>query len=275
MLIRVMFATVFCLCLPALAMAQGRRVSHCLAIADAAPGIEYLHHAAWTDPVPERAVLLHYIGHSMFLIRSEDGLSVITDYNGFAGPAAFRPDVVTMNHAHSSHWSDDTGGITHVLRGWSPEAFGTPASHHLELGEMLIRNVPTAIRSWGGAVEENGNSIFVFETANLCIAHLGHLHHEPSDLQYAALGRVDVLLVPVDGGMTMDLASMSRVVGRLRSSVVIPMHWFSPARLEGFLAGLSGQFLIDRPGRSDTVLSLGALPRQPTILVLEPQPLMD
>lgn len=253
---------------------QGRRLSHCIAIADATPGIGYLHKAAWTEPAPDGAVRIHYIGHSMFLIRTEDGLSIVTDYNGDSVATDFRPDVVTMNRAHSSHWTDYVDGIPHVLRGWSEDRFGIGADHHLELGDVLIRNVTTDIRSWG-TVEENGNSIFVFEAANLCVAHLGHLHQEPSDAQYAALGRVDVLMVPVDGSYTMDLRAMMRVVERLRSSVVIPMHWFGPSRLQMFLTGMSEQFDIRRVEGSEITLSLSSLPSRPTVVVLQPQPLAD
>lgn len=262
-----------CLALPMLAEAQVRRYSHCIAIADAAPGIEYIQPAAWTDPVPARSVGIHYIGHSMFLIQSEGGVSIVTDYNGYLGPTAFRPDAVTMNRAHSSHWTDNLDGIEHVFPGWSDQ-FGIGIEHHAELGDVLIRNVTSDIRSFG-AVEENGNSIFVFELANLCIAHLGHLHQEPSDAQYAALGRVDVLMVPVDGSYTMNVATMSRVVSRLRSSLVLPMHWFNPGRLEQFLSGMSGEFLIERAAGSEVVVSLDSLPRQPTVLVLQPSTLMD
>ncbi len=264
----------FLACLLALpAAAQDRRYSHCIAIAEAAPGIDYLHQASWTDPVPERSLRISDVGHSMFLIQSEGGVDIVTDYNGYLGPTAFRPDVVTMNRAHSSHWSEKLDGIEHVFRGWSDQ-FGIGADHHAELGDVLIRNVTTDIRSFG-AVEENGNSIFVFELANLCVAHLGHLHQEPSDAQYAALGRVDVLMVPVDGSMTMAQSVMMRVVERLHSSLVIPMHWFNDGRLEAFLAGMSGEFRVERPGISEVTVSLGTLPPQPTILVLEPQGLVE
>ncbi|MCF3974745.1 MBL fold metallo-hydrolase [Paracoccus salsus] len=253
---------------------QGRRMSHCIAIADAAPGITYLHHASWTEPAPSGALRIHYIGHSMFLIRSETGVSIVTDYNGNLGPAGFRPDIVTMNRAHSSHWTDRVEGIGHVLRGWSEDQFGIAADHHLELDDVLIRNVTSDIRSWG-TVEEDGNSIFVFELANLCVAHLGHLHQELNDAQYAALGRIDVLMVPVDGSYTMDLRAMMRVVARLRSAVVIPMHWFGPSRLEMFLTGMAEDFVIQRAGTSQITLSLSSLPRQPTVIVLDPQPLAE
>jgi L-ascorbate metabolism protein UlaG (beta-lactamase superfamily) len=135
---------------------------------------------------------------------------------------------------------------------------------------MLVRNVSTDIRS-GFGVETNGNSIFVFEVAGLCIGHLGHLHHEPNARQYAALGRLDVVMAPVDGGMTVDIPTMIRILKRLRSSVVIPMHWFSGDALGWFLAGMSDDFLIDRPGGSEVTLGLHDLPSRPTILVLEPR----
>lgn len=278
MTIRAVLVAICLTCLPVLsappAEAQGRRLSHCIAIADAAPGIEYLHKAAWTDPAPPDTVRISYVGHSMFLIRTEDDLSIVTDYNGYLGPTAFLPDVVTMNRAHSSHWTEAVAGIPHVLRGWSEDKFGVPADHHLELGEVLIRNVSTDIRSFG-AVEEHGNSIFVFEAAGLCIAHLGHLHQEPNDRQYAALGRVDVLMVPVDGSYTMDQATMTRVATRLRSSLVLPMHWFTPSRMDAFLAGMSDHFLILRAEDSEITVSLDSLPPQPTVLVLDSAPLAD
>ena len=55
--------------------------------------------------MPPETVRISYIDHAMFLIQTPGGLSVVTDYNGFIGPAEFIPDVVTMNHAHGTHWT--------------------------------------------------------------------------------------------------------------------------------------------------------------------------
>ncbi len=52
---------------------------------------------------------------------------------------------------------------------------------------------------------------------------LGHLHHELSDSHYTQIGRLDVVMVPTDGGLTMGADSMSRVVQRLRSSLILPI----------------------------------------------------
>ena len=254
---------------PALQAQQARQPSHCIAIADAAPGLQYLHKAAWTDPVPEYSVRIRYLSHASFLIQTRGGLEAVTDYTGFIGTTDLVPDIVTMNHAHSSHWTANPDpAIPHVLQGWGP--FGEGIEHHLDLGEMLVRNVSTDIRSAMGGTEERGNSIFVFEVEGLCIGHLGHLHHEPNDAQYAALGRLDVLMVPVDGGYTMALDTMIDVVDRVKSSIIIPMHWFSGYSLEAFLVGMQDEFAIEVPGTSSIEVSLRTLPDRPTIVVLQP-----
>lgn len=268
--------TLLCLLFATTLSAQDqRRPSHCIAIAEATPGVAYLHKASWTDPIPEYSVRIQYIAHASFMIQTRGGLEAVTDYNGFIGNTKLIPDVVTMNHAHNTHWTNAIDpAIPHVLRGWGKE-FGSGIDHYLDLGEMLIRNVSTDIRSAFGGDEPNGNSIFIFEVEGLCIAHLGHLHHEPTSRQYAALGRADVLMVPVDGGMTIPLSTVKRIVDRLKSSVVIPMHWFSGYALEQFLSEVDDVFVIDRRDDAALEISLRDLPRRPTVIVLQPRFLTD
>ena len=255
------------------AIAQDRRPSHCIAIADAMPGASYVHKASWSEPVADDfTVRLSYIDHSMYLIQTAGGLNAVTDYTGFIGAVPMVPDVVTMNNAHDSHWTPfPNENITHVLEGWRQG--GEPADHYVDLGEMLIRNVTTDIRDRfdGGTRVKDNNSIFVFEVAGLCVGHLGHLHHEPTEEQYASLGRLDVVMAAVDGGLTVDTPTMVRIVKRLKSSIVLPMHWFSRFSLDSFLAGVSDEFAIERPGVSSMEISLRTLPDRPTVIVLEPQ----
>ncbi len=254
--------------------AQSRRPSHCIAIADAAPGMEYVQTASFRAPVAKGRVRLHYIDHAMFLLATPGGLTAITDYSGWIGNVDFTPTVVTMNHAHETHFTSyPDPAIPHVLRGWGDAA--GPADHHLDLDEMLVRNVPTDIRRGLGGVEAGGNSIFVFEVEGLCIGHLGHLHHIPDDAQFAALGRLDVVMAPVDGGMTLDLPSMIDVLTRLRSSIVIPMHWFGESTLQAFLRGMEGTFEVVDTGGPALEVSLRDLPSRPRVVVLWPAALRE
>jgi hypothetical protein len=61
------------------------------------------------------------------------------------------PDVVTMNNAHSTHWTANPDPrIPHVLRAGRRGAWRPITG--LDLGEMLVRNVPTDLRGgWGDA----------------------------------------------------------------------------------------------------------------------------
>lgn len=264
------FVILFCFFVTAAqAQAQERRYSHCIALAEQTPGLSFVHLASFRDPVTQDTVRIRYLDHSAFLLQTEGGLSVVTDYTGYVGNVDFLPDVVTMNHGHSSHWTPvPDPAIPHVLRGWGE--YGQGIEHHLDLGEMLVRNVSTDIRS-GFGVEPKGNSIFVFEVAGLCIGHLGHLHHEPDAAQYAALGRLDVVMAAIDGGLTLDHQTMMRILRRLRSSVVVPMHWFGRGTLDSFLIGLSRDFAIVDEGEHELDVSLRSLPDRPTIVVLQPR----
>ena len=257
-------------------VAQERIPSHCIALAQG-PGP--VLRAGFRDPLPADTVRISYLDHAMFLIQTPGGTSAMTDFTGWYGNVDFIPDVVTMNNAHSTHWtSAPDPAIPHVLQGWA--GADGPAEHYLDLGEMLVRNVTTDVRAssqLGPTVGTriDGNSIFVFEAAGLCIGHLGHLHHEPTPTQYALLGRMDVVMVPVDRGLTLDHPTVIRVMERLRARVVIPMHWFGTGTLEAFLTGMQEEFAIERTEQSSLVLSLADLPDRPTVMVLEPRILSD
>ncbi len=214
-------------------------------------------------------VRINYVGHSTFLIESPRGMKIATDYNDYVKPRAL-PDIVTMNYAHSTHFTDNPEpGIKHVLRGWgsSPDK---PARHDLNAGDVRVRNVPTNIRSYmSGGTERHGNSIFIFELANLCIAHLGHLHHTLNQQQLNEMGRVDVVLFPVDGGVTLDHDGMIEVLQALKAPLVIPMHFFSTYSLRGFIDRVREKsFETEIHDVGSTVVSKTTLPGKPTMRVL-------
>ena len=211
-------------------------------------------------------VRITYVGHSTFLIESPQLVRIATDYNDYVQPPVL-PDIVTMNHAHTTHYTDHPDpAIKHVLRGWAADE--KPARIDLTYKDVRVRNVPTNIRRWDGGTERHGNSIFIFEIANLCIAHLGHLHHTLTQQQLNEIGRIDVVMVPVDGNMTLDLDGMVEVLHALKAPLMIPMHYFSAYTLDRFLARVRQEWDVEIAEVPSTVVSKTNLPAKPKVLVL-------
>lgn len=213
------------------------------------------------------AMRVTFVGHSSFLIETPQGGRAITDYNGHNGFGK-RPDIVTMNNAHSTHFTDDVeSGVTHVLRGWAQGR--VEARHNVTLKDLQVFNVPTNVREWGdGSTRFSGNSIFVFRVGDLCVGHLGHLHHRLTKEHLEDLGRIDVLMVPIDGGYTMGQPYMADVVKQIQPRIVLPMHYWGPGALERFLGYLGEGFEVVRPGSRTLDLVKANMPETLTIIVV-------
>jgi L-ascorbate metabolism protein UlaG (beta-lactamase superfamily) len=242
--------------------AAGPVLAQCFPIAGAQPRM--IPAAFERAALAAGTVQLTFLGHSSFWIESARGATVVTDFNGMVLPPR-TPDIVTMNNAHSTHYTDYVDpAVRHVLRGWDPK--GGVALYDLTLRDMHVRNVPTNVREFGG-VRTNGNSIFVFEVADLCIAHLGHLHHLLSDVHLGELGMIDVLLTPVDGSFTMAQELMVEVIQQIQPAVIIPMHYFGPSTLHRFLDLIGDRYEVEIASTPTVVLSRQTLPYR-KVLVL-------
>jgi L-ascorbate metabolism protein UlaG (beta-lactamase superfamily) len=176
-----------------------------------------------------------------------------------------------MNRAHSTHYTlFPDPRIPLVLHGWGDD--GGPAKIAQRVGDVFIRNVTTDIRRYfgddsSGEMIKDGNSIFIFEVAGLCIGHLGHLHHQLDDSHFAAIGRLDIVMVPIDGTYTMSLDGISDITRRLRASVVLPMHRFMTP-LDEFMRRIGQQFAIDMRTERSLQISRQTLPATPTVIIL-------
>ncbi|SOE16307.1 beta-lactamase family protein [Hoeflea halophila] len=264
--------TILAFALPAKAQESTRPYSQCLAVAQTLPGASYANLTpaeleVQLDRIAEGSgeVEIMFAGHSTYVITTPAGISIATDYNGWSGRVTV-PDIVTMNKAHSSHFTlSPDERIGEVLRGWNFD--GTPADHDVVVEDVYIRNVTTDIRNFG-AMEPDGNSIFIFEVADLCIGHLGHLHHPLEDRHFAEIGRLDIVMVPVDGGLTLSHVAMTGIAQRLQSSILLPMHRRG-APLSSFIEMMGDKFTTDFVNADSFTVSARSLPRRPTILVLK------
>ncbi|MDP1750248.1 MAG: MBL fold metallo-hydrolase [Reyranella sp.] len=221
------------------------------------------------DTSPNRAVIT-FVGHASFQIDTPQGVRAITDYNGVNGFGR-HPDIVTMNNAHTTHFTDDPEeGITYALRGWPSQPGETEAKHEVTLKDMKVWNVPTNARDWGGGgARINGNSIFIFAVGDLCIAHLGHLHHRLTKEHLEELGRIDVLMVPIDGSYTMGMPLMVDVIRQIQPRVVLPMHYWGRGQLDRFeslMAPLDADFVW--PDRRSVEIAKEQLPEKLTVIAV-------
>jgi L-ascorbate metabolism protein UlaG (beta-lactamase superfamily) len=251
------------------AAAQGPSRSECMAMSNARPRatpVAFRQAAAAADEVA-----ITYAGHSTYFIDTPGGVRIATDYSG-AYQIGRLPDVATMNRAHSTHYTlFPDPRIPHVLHGWGDD--GQPARISERIGDVFIRNVTTDIRRYFGDSSgmdmiKDGNSIFIFEVAGLCIGHLGHLHVKLDDSHFAAIGRLDIVMVPIDGTYTMSLDGISEITKRLRASVVLPMHRFATP-LEEFMERIGKQFEIDVRSERTLRISRDTLPGAPTVIILD------
>ena len=265
---RMRFPLLMCLAFaPLTAFAQGAAPQARPEMNESCPGL-----VAQSRPPFIRAALkdgevrINYVGHSTFLIESPRLVRIATDYNDYVRPSVL-PDIVTMNRAHSTHFTDRPDpGIKFVLRGWRDD--GGPTDWDIQYQDVRVRSVATNIRDWGGGTQRHGNSIFIYEVANLCIAHLGHLHHTLTQQQLNEIGRVDVVLVPVDGSYTLDLEGMIEVLVSLKAPLMIPMHYFSTYTLNRFIERIGKDWDVAYGEVPSVVLSKHTLPAKPKLLVL-------
>ena len=252
---------------PAAAQDQGAPLPCGVGMVQRAPLVRPAHFTP--VDIAQHSVRITFVGHATFLIETAEGASLATDYNGYNRPRTM-PDIVTMNNFHITHYTDfPDAGIKHVLRGWDPA--GGIARHHMKLKDLRVYSVPTNIQHFGSRVT-NGNSIFVFDVAGVCIAHLSHLHHDLSEEDVSRIGRVDVLIVPVDGYVTMSHEEVMHIIGLMKPRLVLPCHWDLFGGPAAFARRVQGAYPTKTTTSNVIEVSFGSLPRETEVLFMRQGP---
>ena len=212
--------------------------------------------------MPEPLLRLHYLGHSSFILRFADGVSVLTDYGksnafGLESPihdlGDLHPDVVLYSHHDDDHdRGDEFEGAT-ILDG---------AHLHEEVGFDGIVFEPIKTRE--NAPGDNTSFLITFE--NLRILFAGDCQGEIEAIDQPAQrerietlfpGRIDLLFLPIDWTHRIEAKAVA-FIEFVQPRTVIPMHYWSQEAKTDFLSLLSAKnepgtkrFLIEERGGPD------------------------
>jgi L-ascorbate metabolism protein UlaG (beta-lactamase superfamily) len=176
-------------------------------------------------PDERTQVSIQWIGQSEFYIQSPGDIVVVTDpydprFTGF-GDGRSSAHIVTVSHDHEDHAA--VGNIE-PFRAMGETAVRVVRDGSFQRGDVSVTAIPSFHDVARGA-QRGPNRIFLIEAGALRIAHLGDLGHLLTPEQLRALGRVDVLLIPVGGHFTIGPEQAEQVVRQLNPSLVIPMHY--------------------------------------------------
>ncbi len=207
-----------------------------------------------------------WYGHSCFRIAERGHATVVTDpfgeTLGYELPR-LKADIVTVSHAAPGH--DNVASVKnllHVVQG--------PGEY--EIGDVFIIGVATFDPE---QEHPHRNVIYVCDFSPLTVAHLGDLDHVPKQSMIDALGQIDIVMIPVGGGNSLNSSQAAEVVSLLEPSIVIPMH-FQTEALRGVELDPVDRFLkemgVNNIEQEETLrISSSSLPEQTQVVLLDYQ----
>ncbi|MFB3140093.1 MAG: MBL fold metallo-hydrolase [Candidatus Acidiferrales bacterium] len=220
-------------------------------------------------------VTIEYIAHACFLVQSPAGIRVVIDpYNshrwlGYSFPAAPAADAVLITHPHYDH---DAGYY------WGAEVPTIRAPGRYAVGDVRVEGIRGKHADPYGTDFGQINTIWMLEVGGLRIAHLGD-NGPLSRADIRALGRVDVLMIPIDGQYhILSRDAIEAIRSALRPRVTIPMHYRIPSlsdlpeSLGPIEPWLGERRNVTQLETNRTVLAPETLPLTEHIMVFPPSP---
>jgi L-ascorbate metabolism protein UlaG (beta-lactamase superfamily) len=131
--------------------------------------------------------------------------------------ADVRADLLLVTHEHLDH-----NGVE-AIAGEPVTLRSTAGRLDSPVGEVLA---VAAEHDAAAGTERGPTTLFAFTLGDQRVAHLGDLGQRAlREEQAQALGRVDLLFVPVGGGPTIGAEQAAEVATLLSARVIVPMHY--------------------------------------------------
>ena len=131
----------------------------------------------------------------------------------------FSADILLVTHDHHDH------NNVRAVKG-TPFLIDGPGEY--EVKEVSIQGIQSFHDSSQGK-ERGSNTIYVMETEDIRICHLGDLGQKQlTDEQLEKIDSVDMLMIPVGGEYTIDSAQAQKIISQIEPKIVIPMHYSLP-----------------------------------------------
>ncbi len=229
-------------------------------------------------------VAIESIAHACFRIHSAGGSRILIDpyasrvWLGYDFPEELATDAILITHPHFDH---DGGEFIGRKVPWTPEVRVLRDPGTYVVGEFHIEGIRGKHADpWG---EEFGqkNTIWRVEVNGLRIAHLGD-NGPLTDSNVRELGRVDVLMMPIDAREHILKHDEVQAIRRTaRPRVLIPMHYRhpdlegsedSPRGLGPIDPWLAGEENITRLESNYALFTTGALKSGERIVVFQHSP---
>jgi L-ascorbate metabolism protein UlaG (beta-lactamase superfamily) len=209
-----------------------------------------------------------WYGHSCFRLTERNYAAVVTDpfdHKAVGYDALkLKAEIVTVSHDAPGHSNvDAVKGTTHVLTG----------AGEFEIGGVFI----TAVQTMGAgkkSKEKTRNTLYVFDYDGLTVAHMGDMQDTPTQSEVEALGTINVLLLPVGGGGSLNAAKAAEIVSMLEPNLVIPMHYSTPdakVNLDSLNKFLKEMGLSKLDAQPSLKVTRSGLPDETKVVVLEYQ----
>lgn len=167
---------------------------------------------------------IQYYGHSCFKIttkpagRGQEEITIFLD--PFSKEIGLRPpqgqaDLVLVSHDHHDH-----NNIS-VLKG-NPRVLDIPGEYSV-FGVNIIG--VTSFHDNKSGQERGKNTIFILESEEIRICHLGDLGSDLSEKQLEEINGVNILMLPIGGKYTIDGEKAVDIIKKIEPNIIIPMHY--------------------------------------------------